>query len=77
MLYAPVDARSFEPGPWIVPVCGIESLAGFLLGIAGLIRKDCRRGLAGAGLLLNSLILFVFVVVLLWWIFAIEQMIAI
>ena len=54
----------------------VVNLTGVCLGIAGLLRKNCRRSLAIIGLVLNSLILFAFVLICLWWISAIEGMIA-
>ena len=54
----------------------VLSLTGLCLGIAGLLRKNCRRGFSIAGVILNSLILLLFAFVLLWWIAAIEEMVA-
>ena len=54
----------------------VISLTGVCLGIAGLLRKNCRRSLAIVGLVLSSLILLAFVLLCLWWIAAIEGMVA-
>ena len=54
----------------------VMSLTGVCLGKAGLLRKNCRRGLSIAGLILNSLILFAFALICIWWIAAIDDMIA-
>jgi len=54
----------------------IASLTGICLAVAGLLRKNCRRGASVAGLILNVISLSVFVLVFFLWVSAIEGMIA-
>ena len=57
-------------------VSPIASLTGICLAVAGLLRKNCRRGSSVAGLILNVISLSVFVLICFWWLSAIEDMIA-
>ena len=54
----------------------VVSLTGIGLAVAGLCRRNCRRGVAIFGLLLNALTLSVFVLLCWWWLSALDEMIA-
>ena len=54
----------------------VVSLTGIGLAVAGLCRRNCRRGVAVVGLLLNAFTLSVFVLLCWWWLSALDEMIA-
>ena len=63
-----------KPLGFIVPA--IVSLIGIGLAVAGLFSRNCRRRTAVAGLILNAIGLSAVVLLVLWWISAMEDMMA-
>jgi hypothetical protein len=63
-----------KPLGFVVPA--IASLTGIGLAVAGVFSKTCRRDAAVVGLMLNVIALSALVLLALWWMSALEDMMA-